>query len=61
MAVSHKEKTLKKVSNPDYVEVNLPEKCKCCGRSFTEKDKHQTVKSRRVFDISELKLEITEH
>ena len=27
----HKGKTLKKVSNPDHVEVYLPEKCQCCG------------------------------
>ena len=57
----HKGKTLKQVSNPEHVEVHLPEKCKCCGRIFTEKDKHQTVKSRQVFDIPDPKLEVTEH
>ena len=57
----HKGKTLKKVSKPDHVEVYLPENCKCCGRTFTGKDKHETIQSRQVFDISDPKLEVTEH
>ncbi len=57
----HKGETLKKVSKPDHVEVHLPKKCKCCGRTFTEKDTHKTIKSRQVFDIPEPKLEVIEH
>ena len=61
MVEGHKGKTLKQVSNPDHVEVHLPEKCKCCGRNFSEKDKHETIQIRQIFDIPEPKLEVTEH
>jgi len=56
--VGHKGKTLKQVSKPDHVEIHLPKNCQCCGRDFTLKDAHETVKSRQVFDISEPKLEV---
>ncbi len=59
--VGHKGKTLKQVSNPDHVKVHLPEKCTCCGRKFSEKNKHQTIKNRQVFDIPDPKLEVTKH
>ena len=57
----HKGRTLKKVLNPDHVEVHLPENCQCCGRIFTEENIHEITQNRQVFDIPEPKLEITEH
>ncbi|MFK5968729.1 MAG: IS66 family transposase zinc-finger binding domain-containing protein [Candidatus Marithrix sp.] len=59
MVEGHKGETL--VFKPDHVEIHLPKNCKCCGWTFTGKDKHETVKSRQVFDIPAPKLEVTEH
>jgi transposase len=57
----HKGRTLKRVANPDRIELHLPEKCECCGKTFTSEDPHSVLQSRQVFDIPEPKLEVTEH
>jgi transposase len=57
----HEGKTLRKVSQLDHVEVHLPARCECCGRSFTEEDKYEILQSRQVFDIPEPRLEVTAH
>ena len=57
----HQGKTLRRVENPDRIEVHLPSQCQCCGRVFSSADEHRIVGSRQVFDLSEPKLEVVEH
>jgi len=57
----HEGKTLRRVENPDRIEVHLPSHCQCCGRGFSSADAHQIIGSRQVFDLPEPKLEVTEH
>lgn len=56
----HKGETRKRVEKPDPVQVHIPEQCRCCGRHFMLEEA-QVVQSRQVFDLPELKLEVTEH
>jgi len=57
----HPGKTLRRVENPDRIEVHLPIQCQCCGRVFSSTEEHQIVGSRQVFDLPEPKLEVIEH
>lgn len=57
----HKGRTLKRIANPDHIELHLPCKCEHCGRTFTGDDPHDVIQSRQVFDLPEPKLEVTEH
>ena len=57
----HEGKTLRRVENPDRIEVHLPSQCQCCGRIFSSTEEHQIVGSRQVFDLPEPKLEVIEH
>ena len=54
-----KGKTLKMVSDPDYIVVHSPKQCSC-GRCLEEVAK-QTIQYRQVFDLPEPKLKVTEH
>lgn len=56
----HKGNTLKRVEQPDHVQLHVPRQCQCCGRQFTS-DEIQIFQSRQVFDLPEPKLEVTEH
>ena len=57
----HEGKTLRRVENPDRIEIHLPGQCQCCGRLFNTAEEHQIIGSRQVFDLPEPKLEVTEH
>ena len=57
----HQGKTLRRVENPDRIEVHLPSQCQCCGRTFSSADEHRIIGSRQVFDLPQPKLEVTEH
>jgi transposase len=57
----HKGNTLKRVVEPDWVKVHLPQQCQCCGRPFSADEAHEITQSRQVFDLPEPKLEVTEH
>ena len=57
----HQGKTLRRVENPDRIEVHLPSQCQCCGRVFSSADEHRIIGSRQVFDLPEPKLEVIEH
>jgi regulator of replication initiation timing/transposase len=57
----HKGKTLYAVEKPDRVVVYLPKACKHCGRSFEGERAQRVVSKRQVFDLPQLKLEVTEH
>ena len=56
----HKGNTLKRVEEPEHVQVHVPGQCQCCGRPFSG-DEAQIVQSRPVFDLPEPRLEVTEH
>jgi transposase len=56
----HKGKTLKRVEEPDHVQIYIPVQCQCCGCQFSA-DEVQILQSRQVFDLPEAKLEVTEH
>jgi transposase len=56
----HKGDTLKRVEQPEHVQIHIPEQCGCCGRHFMPEEA-QVVQSRQVFDLPEPKLEVTEH
>jgi transposase len=57
----HKGNTLKRVAQPDHVQIHLPGQCQCCGRQFTPDEAHEVIQSRQVFDLPEPKLDVTEH
>lgn len=59
--VGHTGKTLKRVAEPDRVELHLPGQCACCGRRFSAEEAHEIIQSRQVFDLPQPKLEVTEH
>lgn len=59
--VGHSGKTLKRVEEPDRIELHLPGQCACCGRRFSAGDAHEVIQNRQVFDLPEPKLEVTEH
>ena len=58
--VGHKGNTLKRVEEPEHIQIHVPEQCQCCGRRFSE-DEAPIVHSRQVFDRPEPRLEVTEH
>lgn len=57
----HQGNTLKRVAQPDRIEIHVPPQCRCCGRTFSEAEAHETGQSRQVFDVPMPKLEVTEH
>ena len=58
--ISHKGSTLEKVDNPNFV-VELPnEICHHCAANLKDV-KAEEVKSRQVFDIPEIKINVTEY
>lgn len=57
----HQGNTLKRVAQPDPVQIHLPGQCSCCGRQFTPDEAYEVIHSRQVFDWPEPKLEVTEH
>ena len=57
----HRGDTLKRTEYPDYVKLHLPIQCSCCGRMFGDDDFSEMIQGRQVFDLSEPKLEVTEH
>jgi transposase len=59
--VGHKGKTLRQVEKPDKVKVYLPKQCAICGREISEKEAHEIVGKRQVFDLPDPKLEVSEH
>jgi len=44
----HPGKTLKRVAEPDRIELHLPGQCACCGRRFSVADAHEVIKNRQV-------------
>lgn len=56
----HQGNTLKRVDQPEYQSIHLPESCHCCGRQF-KPDEVEIIQSRQVFDLVTPKLEVTEH
>ena len=58
--VGHAGHTLKAVEKPDKIEVHA---VTCCGHCQTslKKEKVLRVEKRQVFDLPEIKLEVTEH
>ena len=56
----HPGKTLEKVPNPDKIEVH---KVKCCENCGIDLSKHEidSHEKRQVFDLPEIKIEVTEH
>ncbi|CDH45540.1 hypothetical protein BN874_2530001 [Candidatus Contendobacter odensis Run_B_J11] len=59
--VGHQGNTLKRVAQPDYIQLHLPERCPCCGRFFRSDEAYPVIHSRPVFDVPEPKPEVTEH
>ena len=57
----HNGKALKRIENPDRVEIHFPGQCQCCGRQFNQSDAHEVIRTRQVFDLPVPKLEVTEH
>jgi len=55
-----KGKTLNMVETPDIVEKHFPEYCNCCGNNIS-KIPAEFVGKRQVFDIPEIKIQVTEH
>lgn len=53
-------KTLNIVDIPDIIEKHLPEYCNCCGKDISEITA-EFVGKRQVFDIPEIKVNVTEH
>jgi len=58
--VGHKGTTLKKVDNPDFVVDIFEDKCPHCGESIVEAESDE-IKTRQVFDIPEIKINVTEY
>lgn len=56
----HKGDTLKMVSTPDVIEVHHVRSCTCCGRDLGVFEP-QGYKSRQVFDLPPIRLQVTEH
>ena len=56
----HKGSNLKMVATPDKVQVLLPTHCKCCGNSLESVDSLKEEK-RQLFDLPEIKMEVTEY
>jgi transposase len=52
--------TLEMVRSPDHTAVHPIEKCEKCGFSLASEEIHN-LESHQVFDIPELKMEVTEH
>jgi len=53
-------KTLNMVETPDIIEKHLPTYCNCCGNNIS-KTPIEFVGKRQVFDIPEIKVQVTEH
>lgn len=58
--VGHPGHTLKAVEKPDQVEVHAVMSCVHCRRAL-KKEKVLRVEKRQVFDLPEIKMEVTEH
>lgn len=58
--VGHKGKTLQAVEAPDHIKVHKVTQCSACGVSLEGAEKTGYEK-RQVFDIPEVKVEVTEH
>ena len=52
--------TLKMVQIPDITETHTPCYCNCCGKDLSNTP-HEFVGKRQVFDIPEIKVNVTEH
>jgi len=57
----HTGRNLKQVATPDKVIVHVPAACTLCGTSLQEIEPHIAKAKRQVFDIPQLRLEVTEH
>jgi transposase len=56
----HEGNTLKFSESPDIIEVHSPGTCSCCGRDMSG-IAPLSYKSRQVFDLPPIKLQVTEH
>ena len=56
----HKGKSLKMVAIPDKTEVLLPVSCSCCGSSLEDIDSLKYEK-RQLFDLPDIKMQVTEY
>ena len=52
--------TLKMINTPDFRQKHVPDFCNCCGSDISELTS-QFVGKRQVFDIPEIKVQVTEH
>ena len=55
----HKGSRLDRVTNPDKIVVHQPDQCHYCGESLSEAS--VGYQARQVFDLPEIKIEVTEH
>ncbi len=53
-------KTLNMLEAPDVIEKHIPQYCKCCGNNISDITA-KFVGKRQVFDIPEIKVNVTEH
>ena len=58
--LGHIGKTLKPITNPNYVIIHTPHECLSCQASLND-IKGYCVETRQVFDIPEPRIEVTEH
>ena len=56
----HKGKSLKMVATPDKTELLLPVSCSCCGSSLEDIDSLKYEK-RQLFDLPDIKMQVTEY
>jgi len=56
--LGHKGSKLNKINNPDKIIVHNITECKCCQAILPEEGE---TKSRQIFDIPKIKIEVTEH
>ena len=56
----HKGKSLKMVATPDKTELLLPISCSCCGSSLEDIDSLKYEK-RQLFDLPDIKMQVTEY
>jgi len=52
--------TLKMIETPDFIQKHIPDYCNSCGNNISEVDAKFAGK-RQVFDIPEIKVNVTEH
>lgn len=57
----HQGHSLQMVGTPDVVVLHHASGCSCCGKLFSSSQVHYIQEKRQVFDLPEIKLQVTEH